>query len=29
MTEMQAVIGKVQLKKFNFIIKENKKDITF
>ena len=25
MTEMQAVIGKVQLKKFNFIIKENKK----
>ena len=25
MTEMQAVVGKVQLKKFNFILKENKK----
>ena len=25
MTEMQAVVGKVQLKKFNYILKENKK----
>ena len=27
MTEMQAIVGKEQLKKLNRIIKENKKDI--
>ena len=29
MTELQGAIGKVQLSKLNFMIKENKKDIKF